>query len=221
MKRRSIAGTGMTSERTRERMVTRMRDMGITDERVLGALRSVPRHVFVDEALASRAYDDDALPIGFAQTISQPYTVARMTQALLEHGTPTKVLEVGTGCGYQAAILASLVKQVYSVERIGALMKIARSHFMALGIRNVRLRHGDGYAGWADYAPYDAIIVTAAAPEIPQDLLVQLTAGGRLLMPLGAAGGRQRLCLVTRKAHSYTKRFLDEVNFVPLLAGNT
>lgn len=221
MKRRSTAGTGMTSARTRERMVRRMRDMGITDERVLDALRSVPRHVFVDEALASRAYDDDALPIGFAQTISQPYTVARMTQALLEHGPPVKVLEVGTGCGYQAAILATLVKQVYSIERIGALMKIARSHFMALGIRNVRLRHGDGYVGWADYAPYDAIIVTAAAPEIPQDLLTQLATGGRLLMPLGAAGGRQRLCLVTRKANSFAKRFLDEVNFVPLLAGNS
>lgn len=210
----------MTSERTRERMVVRMREMQITDERVLAALRTVPRHLFVDEALASRAYDDDALPIGFAQTISQPYTVARMTQALIEQGTPTKILEVGTGCGYQAAILASLVKQVYSIERIAALMKIARSHFMELGIRNVRLRHGDGYAGWPDYAPYDAIIVTAAAPEIPQSLLDQLTLGGRLLMPLGTAGGRQRLCLVTRKANSFAKRFLDQVNFVPLLAGN-
>jgi len=219
MKRRSTAGTGMTSARTRERMLRRLREMGITDERVLAAMRSVPRHFFVDEALASRAYDDDALPIGFAQTISQPYTVARMTQALLEQGVPGKVLEVGTGCGYQTALLASLVKQVYSVERIAALMKIARSHFMALGIRNVRLKHGDGYAGWIDYAPYDAIMVTAAAAELPQDLLNQLAPGGRLLMPLGAAG-RQRLCLVTRKSGSFVRRFLDEVNFVPLLAGN-
>lgn len=209
----------MTSQRTRERMLRRMREMGISDERVLAAMRNVPRHFFVDEALASRAYDDDALPIGFAQTISQPYTVARMTQALLEQGVPSKVLEVGTGCGYQTAILASLVKQIYSVERIAALMKIARSHFMALGIRNVRLRHGDGYAGWIDYAPYDAIMVTAAAAELPQELLNQLAPGGRLLMPLGAAG-RQRLCLVTRKSSGFVRRFLDEVNFVPLLAGN-
>lgn len=220
MKTRSAGGSGMTSARTRERMVKRMHAMGISDERVLNALRTVPRHLFVDEALGSRAYDDDALPIGFAQTISQPYTVARMTQALLEQGVPGKVLEVGTGCGYQAAVLASLVTQVYSVERIGALMKIARSHFMALGIRNVRLKHGDGYAGWPDYAPYDAIIVTAAAPDVPQALLAQLVPGGRLLMPLGTAG-QQRLCLMTRKASGYTRRFLDEVNFVPLLAGNT
>lgn len=219
MKRRSVAGTGMTSERTRERMIGRLCEMGITDERVLGALRTVPRHIFVDEALASRAYDDDALPIGFAQTISQPYTVARMTQALIEQGVPGKVLEVGTGCGYQAAILATLVKQVYSVERVAALMKIARSHFMALGIRNVRLKHGDGYAGWVDYAPYEAIMVTAAAPDVPHDLLNQLAPGGRLLMPIGAAG-RQRLCLVTRKSSGCVRRFLDEVNFVPLLAGN-
>jgi protein-L-isoaspartate(D-aspartate) O-methyltransferase len=219
MKRPSLRGVGMTSDRTRERMVQRIREHGVVDERVLEAMRNVPRHVFVDEALASRAYDDDALPIGFGQTISQPLTVARMTQALLQDGPVTKILEVGSGCGYQAAILAALVEQVYSVERIGALIRLARGHFMALGIRNVRLRHGDGYQGWEDYAPFDAIIVTAAAPEVPVKLLEQLALGGRLLIPLGTAG-KQKLCLVRRTASGYTQDLSDDVNFVPLRTGH-
>ena len=215
----NIRGSGMTSDRTRERMVRRIQHAGVGDERVLAALRSLPRHVFVDEALSTRAYDDDALPIGFGQTISQPLTVARMTEALLQGSTAAKILEVGTGCGYQAAVLASLVAQVYSVERIAALIRIARSHFMKLGIRNVRLRHGDGYLGWQEYAPYDAIIVTAAAPEVPPALLDQLLVGGRLIMPVGNAG-QQVLYLVTRTAGGYRRIRLDNANFVPLTAGN-
>lgn len=209
----------MTSDRTRERMVRRVQHAGVDDERVLDVLRRLPRHVFVDEALATRAYDDDALPIGFGQTISQPLTVARMTQALLRGGDLGKVLEVGTGCGYQAAVLAALVTQVYSVERIAALMRIARSHFMKLGIRNVRLRHGDGYLGWQEYAPYDAIIVTAAAPDVPPALLEQLALGGRLIMPVGDAG-RQVLSLITRTASGFRRAQLENANFVPLRAGN-
>lgn len=214
-----LRGSGMTSDRTRERMVQRIHQQGVVDERVLNTMRNVPRHIFVDEALASRAYDDDALPIGFSQTISQPLTVARMTSALLRNGVPEKILEVGTGCGYQAAVFSALVKQVYSVERIGALMKLARSHFMKLGIRNVRLKHGDGYLGWEDYAPYDAIIVTAAASEIPRALLQQLKLGGQLLMPVGG-DDKQALQLVTRTVDGPVTELLDEVKFVPLKAGN-
>lgn len=219
MKKSPLRGLGMTSERTRERMVQRLQQQGVTDPRVLSVLLALPRHLFVDEALASRAYDDDALPIGFGQTISQPLTVARMTQALLRDGPLGKVLEIGTGCGYQAAVLAALAVQVYSVERVAALIRIARGHFMKLGIRNVRLRHGDGNFGWADYAPYDGIMVTAGAPDVPSALLEQLALGGRLIMPVGAKG-QQRLLLVRRSSSGYDTEMLDTANFVPLQMGH-
>ncbi len=210
----------MTSQRTRGRMISRLKREGISSDRVLDVMRSVPRHIFIDEALSSRAYEDTALPIGFGQTISQPYTVARMTEALLEQKRPpSNVLEVGTGCGYQTAILANLIEQVYSVERIEALVRLARSHFMALGIRNIRLKHSDGHWGWSDYAPYDGIIVTAAASKIPKDLLQQLAIGGRLLIPVGSPR-KQSLQMVIRTSEAFELEVLEGVSFVPLRAGN-
>lgn len=211
-------GIGMTSPRTRERLVQRIKESGIQDIRVLERIRQVPRHLFVDEALASRAYEDTALPIGHGQTISQPWVVARMTEALIEHGIPGKVLEVGTGCGYQAAVLAGLVPEVYSVERLNALLVQTRSRMRSLGFRNVKLKHSDGGTGWPEFAPYDGIIVTAAAETLPMDLLDQLAPGGVLVIPVGPQG-RQDLLRIVRSDGEFLQENLGAVSFVPLLGG--
>lgn len=217
---RSVAGIGMTSQRTRERMVERLREQGIKDHRVLEAMAAVPRHLFVEEAFASRAYEDSALPIGFRQTISQPYVVARMIECLVQNREPGKVLEVGTGCGYQAAVLAQLAVEVYSIERIRELLERARANLRDLRLKNLRLAHGDGAAGLEKAAPFDSIILAAAAPALPQALLRQLAPGGRMILPLREAGADvQRLVLVERGARGYTETALDPVRFVPLLAG--
>lgn len=212
-------GIGMTSQRTRDRLIERLRDKGIHNESVLDVMRSTPRHIFVDEAMATRAYEDTALPIGLGQTISQPYIVARMTEALLDAGPLEKVLEVGTGSGYQAAILSRLVKRVYSVERIDALQQQARLRFQELGLRNIRLKHSDGNWGWDDYAPYDGIIVTAAPTKVPKPLFDQLKVGGRLVIPVGEQEGSQNLLVVTRTEDGFDSETLDLVSFVPLLGG--
>jgi protein-L-isoaspartate(D-aspartate) O-methyltransferase len=208
----------MTSERTRKRMVERLREQGIGDERVLAAMAAVPRHVFVEEALASRAYEDTALPIGFGQTISQPYVVARMIEVLLEKQAPGKILEIGTGCGYQAAVLAHVFPEVYSVERIRGLLERARQNLLALRLKNLRLAHGDGYAGLEAAAPFQSIIVAAAAPRVPDALLRQLAPGGRMVLPL-RVGGSQRLRLVERNGRGFVESELDAVRFVPMEAG--
>ena len=210
----------MTSERTRARMIERLREQGIRDERVLSALAAVPRHRFVEEALASRAYEDTALPIGFAQTISQPYVVARMIEVLVQNKAPQKVLEVGTGCGYQAAVLARLFPEVYSIERIKGLHERARANLLGLKLSNLRLVHGDGYAGLEKAAPFQAIVVAAAAPTMPEALLRQLGPGGRMVLPLrGAANGAQRLVLLERSGRGFVETELDTVRFVPMEAG--
>ncbi len=211
-------GIGMTSQRTRGRLVDRLRDKGIRATAVLDAIRSTPRHIFVDEALASRAYEDIALPIGYNQTISQPYVVACMSEALLAEGVPGNVLEVGTGSGYQTAILARLVPRVCSVERIAALLQQARSRFAELQLRNIHLKHCDGFFGWPARAPFDAILVTAAPAEVPPALLEQLTLGGRLVIPVGARN-HQALVLITRTSRGFQKAHLERVSFVPLLTG--
>jgi protein-L-isoaspartate(D-aspartate) O-methyltransferase len=208
----------MTSRRTRDRLVQRLRDNGIRNEDVLGQIRSVPRHLFVDEALASRAYEDTALPIGLGQTISQPWVVARMTEALLEGFTGEKVLEIGTGCGYQTAILAPLVKQIYTVERIREIMRKTQERLFHLDIYNVKFRPGDGWEGWPKYGPYDGIIVTAAADELPEKLLQQLAPGGRMIIPVGPSGC-QDLLQVTRMNDHFEEVNLGAVSFVPLVHG--
>ncbi len=213
-----LAGIGMTSLRTRDRLVQRLREQGIVNPAVLDRVRNVPRHIFVDEAISSRAYEDTALPIGFGQTISQPYIVARMTEALLEGGPLAKVLEIGTGCGYQCAVLAPLVGRVYSIERIEALHKRARARLKELQIRNVRLRHGDGAQGWKSQAPFDGILVAAAPLTVPETLLGQLAAGGRLIVPVGPEG-QQQLLRLTRREQGIERRVLGSVSFVPLLGG--
>ena len=215
----SLQGIGMTSARTRDRLVNRLKAQGIRNENVLRQIRNVPRHLFVDEALASRAYEDTALPIGHGQTISQPYVVARMTEALLEGSALEKVLEIGTGCGYQTAVLAPLVKRIYSVERIPELLKKTRQRLRDLDVYNVQFRPGDGWQGWLKYAPYDGIIVAAAAPVLPEKLLEQLAPGGRLVMPVGPAG-YQELMLVTRHDDHFEQQSLGAVSFVPLVPGN-
>ncbi len=209
----------MTSQRTRDRLVDRLRAKGIRNIRVLEAMRLLPRHLFVDEALATRAYEDDALPIGHKQTISQPYIVARMTEAILAEGVPKKVLEIGTGSGYQAALLAQLVEQVYTVERIKPLYQQARKLLISLGLRNVRCKLSDGTWGWESYAPYDAIIVTAAAPEIPNSLLEQLAIGGRLIIPVGTQNNSQQLLTLKRTMEGIEQEKLEDVVFVPLVGG--
>jgi len=214
-----MTGIGMTSARTRARMVGRLRAKGIRDERVLAALGTVPRHVFVEEALASRAYEDDALPIGFGQTISHPYVVARMIEAVLDGRPVGKALEVGTGCGYQAAVLAHIFPEVYSIERIKGLLERARKNLLALRLANLRLAHGDGYAGLEQAAPFHSIIVAAAAPRVPEALVGQLAAGGRMILPLAGASGEQRLVLIERGARGFKESELDPVRFVPMEAG--
>jgi protein-L-isoaspartate(D-aspartate) O-methyltransferase len=208
----------MTSARTRDRLVQRLKQHGIRSNAVLEQIRNVPRHLFVDEALASRAYEDTALPIGLGQTISQPYVVARMTEALLDGFEGEKVLEIGTGCGYQTAVLAPLVKKIYTVERIPELLRKAKQRLRALDIYNVQFRPGDGWEGWPKYGPYDGILVAAAAPELPEKLLEQLAPGGRLIMPVGPAG-RQDLLMITRKDDHFEQVSLGAVSFVPLVKG--
>ena len=210
-------GIGMTSQRTRDRMVVRLRDKGIRDEAVLAAIGAIPRHIFIDEALASRAYEDTALPIGFEQTISQPFVVARMLEALRGDKPLSKVLEIGTGCGYQAALLARLAKEVYSLERIAGLLEKARGNLRPLRLSNLRLVHADGTRGLPEAAPFDGIIVAAAAPRIPAALLQQLAPDGRMIVPVGS--GDQALCLIERAPSGFTEKWLDAVRFVPLRGG--
>ena len=211
-------GIGMTSQRARNRLVDQLRGMGIEDERVLEVIRTTPRHLFVDEALASRAYENTALPIGFNQTISQPYIVAAMTQALYRSGRLERVLEVGAGCGYQSAVLAALSERVFSIERIEALANKLRTRLHDLRISNVRVRHGDGFHGWPDNGPFDAILVAAAPVGVPDALVQQLAVGGRLILPVGRAG-RQELRLLTRTPGGVEETMLERVSFVPLLDG--
>lgn len=210
----------MTSARTRERLVGRLEETGITDPEVLERIRSVPRHLFMDEALASRAYEDSALPIGQGQTISQPWVVALMTQALVTGGVKPlkKVLEVGTGCGYQTAVLAPFVRQLFTIERLASLQQAARARLLALDFKNIRYRHGDGFEGWPGQAPFDGIVVTAAPTRIPPRLLEQLLEGGRLIIPVGPTG-QQDLMRVTRTGDTFVHESLSRVSFVPLVEG--
>jgi protein-L-isoaspartate(D-aspartate) O-methyltransferase len=223
MTSQEASGIGMTSARTRDRLIDALRREGIENEAVLERMRHVPRHLFVDEALASRAYENTVLPIGYGQTISQPYIVALMTEALVaEHEESrielTKVLEIGTGCGYQTAILAPFVQHLYSVERVNPLLKRAAQQLRALRIRNVSLRHSDGWQGWPSQAPFQGILVAAAPERIPQQLLEQLDEGGRMLIPIGRSG-RQSLLRVTRRGNEFHRRELLPVSFVPLVEG--
>lgn len=214
-----LRGEGMTSPRARDRLVARLREEGIGDRRVLEAIRTLPRHVFIDEALASRAYEDTALPIGHGQTISQPWVVARMSEALLEHGVPQRVLEVGTGSGYQAALLSMLVPQIYTVERIEELLRLARRRFRQLGLENVRSRHDDGRLGWPAEAPFDAIILTAAGEGLSRKLSDQLAPGGVLVAPIGPPGKQTLLRLRRDTDGELHSEDLGAVSFVPLLSG--
>ena len=213
-----IRGIGFTSQRTRDRLVQRLREKGIKDERVLSVIAATPRHLFVEEALAHRAYEDTALPIGQQQTISQPWVVACMTAALLEDGPLDTVLEVGTGSGYQTAVLAQLVGHVCSVERIRPLLERTRSLLRELQLRNVTLRHADGTMGWPERGPYSGILVTAAPRSVPRELLDQLSVGGRMVLPVGD-GAEQELIRIRRTATGFEREVLERVRFVPLLAG--
>jgi len=210
-------GIGMTSQRTRERLIQRLMDQGIGNYAVLDVIRSTPRHLFVDEALAHRAYEDTALPIGWNQTISQPYIVARMTELALAGGKPSKVLEVGSGSGYQTAVLAPLVGQVYAMERIKGLLDRSRERIRALRLRNVQLRFADGLEGWADKGPFDVILGAAAPDRIPEALLAQLAPGGRLIMPIG--GAEQQLTVVSSTPEGMVTEIVETVRFVPMLPG--
>ncbi len=222
MKERRHSGIGMTSARTRDRLIERLRTEGIVNETVLERMRATPRHLFVDEALASRSYEDTALPIGFGQTISQPYIVAVMTEALIRDLPPEeklgKVLEVGTGCGYQTAVLAPFAQHIYSLERIRPLFQRASERLRSLAIINVTLRCADGWRGWQTQAPFDGIIVAAAPQEVPQELLAQLNDGGRLIIPVGSRGGQGLVC-ITRDGDDFQRRELGLVSFVPLVEG--
>jgi len=212
-------GVGMTSQRTRDRLVARLKEKGIRHPEVLRAIAETPRHLFVDEALSHRAYEDNALPISNGQTISQPYIVARMTEILLEDGIPDKVLEVGTGSGYQAAILAAIVPRVFSVERIRALLVQAKQRFRQLKLNNIMAKHSDGTWGWPQSGPYDAIIVTAAPEDVPQSLLDQLAEGGRMVIPVGKGRNIQELQYIRRTAEGFETRTLEAVSFVPFCTG--
>ncbi|MBL4819790.1 MAG: protein-L-isoaspartate(D-aspartate) O-methyltransferase [Gammaproteobacteria bacterium] len=210
----------MTSQRTRERLLGRLIEQGIKNTQVLDVIRTTPRHIFLDEALSHRAYEDVALPIGYNQTISQPFIVARMTEALLDSGPVNTVLEIGTGCGYQTAVIAQLADEVYSIERIKPLMDRARKNLKLLKVRNIELKHDDGSLGWAEKGPFDAIITTAAPQQVPKELLKQLNEGGRLIIPVGGEGV-QELQLITRRGDEFVIEVLDKVRFVPLLAGKS
>jgi protein-L-isoaspartate(D-aspartate) O-methyltransferase len=212
-----LSGIGMTSQRTRLRMIERLRVQGIVDEAVLNVMNEIPRHIFIEEALASRAYEDFALPLGFGQTISQPYVVARMTELLTADKPRGRVLEIGTGCGYQTAILSKLVTEVYSVERLAPLLALARKNLRELRITNIRLKHADGHIGIPEAAPFDAILVTAAATHVPEALKEQLAVGGKMVVPMGTR--EQHLCVIERAAHGYSEARLDAVKFVPMLSG--
>ncbi|MFT7090682.1 MAG: protein-L-isoaspartate(D-aspartate) O-methyltransferase [Candidatus Azotimanducaceae bacterium] len=214
-----LIGSGMTSQRTRNRLINRLRDRAISDERVLDAMLNVPRHIFIDEALSHRAYEDSSLPIGFSQTISQPYMVARMTESLLAAGSLAKVLEIGTGSGYQTAILSQLVGKVWTVERIQGLHERAKQTLRRLGIRNVQFKYDDGNIGWPEQGPFDGIIVTASPRLVPQGLLEQLAVGGRMIVPVGDA--EQQLKLITRTDEGFEEEVLEDVKFVPLLGGRS
>ncbi len=211
------SGIGMTSQRTRLRMIERLRGQGIADEVVLSVMGTIPRHIFVEEALASRAYEDVALPINYGQTISSPWIVARMSELLRANSDLEKVLEIGTGCGYQTALLAQLAQKVYSIERIGPLLTRTRVRLQELQIRNVYMKHADGLRGLTEAAPFDGIIMTAVTTHIPTTLLDQLMVGGRMVFPKGTQ--KQNLCIIERNSQGYTETVLEEVNFVPLLAG--
>jgi protein-L-isoaspartate(D-aspartate) O-methyltransferase len=211
-------GLGMTSQRARDRLVVRLKEEGIADRRVLDVIGRLPRHLFIEEALASRAYEDTALPIGLSQTISQPWVVARMTEALIEDKVPGKVLEIGTGSGYQAAVLAALVKNVYTVERIEELLRNARRRFRKLGVDNIRSKHDDGRLGWAEHAPYDAIMLTAAGEVVDAELFAQLAPDGVLVAPVGPPG-HQRLLRYRNSEKGWMSESLGAVSFVPLLGG--
>ncbi len=216
-----IAGIGFTSQRTRTRMIRRLIDRGIENEALLQVLARVPRHLFVDEAIASRAYEDVALPIGEGQTISQPYAVARMTEILLEEGPAQRVLEVGTGSGYQAAVLSQVVDVVFTVERIRTLLDKARQRFRSLQYRNIHSRYSDGSWGWASHGPFDAIMVTAAPAAVPEPLLEQLAIGGRMIIPVGSQDTLQSLTIITRTRSGFTQREESDVKFVPFLSGKS
>jgi len=217
-----LNGIGMTSRRTRDRLIERLREKGISDQRVLETMRMLPRHIFVDEALAHRAYEDIALPIGFNQTISQPYIVALMTQVLFNDGESTvkreNVLEIGTGSGYQASVLSHMAKRMYTVERISGLIDFAKTRFKALQIRNIRVKHDDGNLGWAQQGPFDAIMVTAGAPGVPDALVDQLNIGGRLVIPVGQ-GESQSLLVIDKTDKGLQQTNIADVRFVPLLRG--
>lgn len=217
LRQEQLKGIGMTSQRTRQRMVDRLRQEGITDERVLAAMALVPRHLFVDEALASRAYEDTALPLGFSQTISQPFVVARMIEVLHAGRLLGKTLEVGAGCGYQAAVLSQLATEVYAIERIAGLLEKAKANLRHLRLPNIRLKHGDGHLGIPEAAPFDTIILAAAPTRVPEALKQQLAVGGRMILPVG--GLDQQLLLIERSARGYTETWLDPVRFVPLVPG--
>ena len=212
-----LAGIGMTSMRVRAKMVERLRTQGIRDEKVLHAMGTVPRHIFVEEALASRAYEDTALPLGFGQTISQPFIVARMIELLRNNRELGKTLEIGSGCGYQAAVLSHIATEVYSIERIAALLERAKKNLRHLRLPNVRLKHGDGNQGIAEAAPYDTIISAAAAPAVPEDLMKQLADGGRMVLPVGTQ--QQSLIMLERRGNQFIENRLEAVRFVPLVAG--
>lgn len=216
----NLRGIGMTSQRTRTRLVERLREQGISDERILNVISETPRHAFIDEALAHRAYEDTALPIGFGQTISQPYIVARMTEILMEGAPFENVLEVGTGSGYQTAVLASLVPKVYTVERISGLFVRAKERLAAVGYRNIQFKHADGGMGWPERGPFDAIVVTACPRMVPDALIDQLAENGRMILPVGESR-TQDLVLVTRRDGEVEQRVIEPVKFVPLLTGKT
>ena len=215
----NLAGIGMTSQRTRDRLVTRLIEQGIESIQILDVMRTTPRHLFLDEALAHRAYEDSALPIGFQQTLSQPYTVARMTELLLAAGPLKRVLEVGTGSGYQTTVLAQLVDRVYSVERIKPLQEKARERFRVLGANNVHLKHADGGYGWPQKGPFDGIISTAAPEQVPQELVEQLAEGGRLVCPVGDSQSQQLYLVVKDEQGNVTTSVVEPAYFVPLVSG--
>ena len=213
-----IEGSGMTSQRARDRLATALIEMGIQSKPILDVIRKIPRHFFIDEALASRAYENTALPIGFNQTISQPYIVAKMTEVLVKNKELENVLEIGTGCGYQTVVMAQFPKYVYTVERIDGLLIRARERFQKLNCNNIRTKHSDGNIGWPAHGPYDGIIVAAAPVGVPKALVEQLAMDGRLVIPVGKPG-KQKLLLITRTEYDYTEQYIDSVSFVPMLAG--